>query len=145
MVVFDQIIDLLNQFLACPANSAFYIKCLKYCEKSADDRNAAELLRSGDMRNSNVKVRSHEKEIGTTDWVEIMQDMINKFAEATGDHQWIHVDTERAKKESPFGTTIAHGFLTLSLLPKLMAEVLEVQGIKFGLNYGTDKVRRALH
>lgn len=83
----------------------------------------------------------HEKEIGTSEWVEITQDMINKFANATGDHQWIHVDVERAKKESPFRTTIAHGFLTLSLLPKLMGELLDVKGIKFGLNYGTDKVR----
>lgn len=83
----------------------------------------------------------HEKEIGTSEWVEITQDMINKFADATGDHQWIHVDVERAKKESPFRTTIAHGFLTLSLLPKLIGELLDVKGIKFGLNYGTDKVR----
>lgn len=83
----------------------------------------------------------HEKEVGVSKWVEITQDMINKFAEATGDHQWIHVDVERAKKESPFRTTIAHGFLTLSLLPMLLNEVLDVQGVKFGLNYGTDKVR----
>ncbi len=83
----------------------------------------------------------HEKELGVTEWEVITQDMINKFAEATGDHQWIHVDVERAKTESPFRTTIAHGFLTLSLLPKMLNEVLDVQGVKFGLNYGTDKVR----
>jgi len=78
--------------------------------------------------------------IGPSDWMEISQERINTFAEATGDHQWIHVDEERAKL-SPFGTTIAHGYLTLSLAAKLMPEILEIKGMKMGINYGTDKVR----
>ena len=79
-------------------------------------------------------------EIGTTDWVEIDQDRVNAFADATGDHQWIHVDVEKAK-EGPFGGTIAHGYLTLSLLPWLGSQVfgLETPGAK--LNYGINKVR----
>ena len=76
-----------------------------------------------------------------TEWITVDQDMINKFADATGDHQWIHIDTERAKKESPFGTTIAHGFLTLSLLPKLSYSLYSVESARMGVNYGTDKVR----
>lgn len=79
-------------------------------------------------------------DLGTTDWVEIDQDRINKFADATGDHQWIHVDPERAA-EGPFGTTIAHGFLTLSLLPVLQHQLYRVDGIKMAVNYGLDKVR----
>ena len=78
--------------------------------------------------------------IGPSDWMEISQERINTFAEATGDHQWIHVDEERAKA-SPFGSTIAHGYLTLSLAAKLMPEILEIKGMKMGINYGTDKVR----
>jgi acyl dehydratase len=80
------------------------------------------------------------EEIGTTDWVEIDQDRVNAFAEATGDHQWIHVDVERAK-DGPFGGTIAHGYLTLSLVPWLGSQVfaLETPGAK--LNYGVNKVR----
>jgi len=78
--------------------------------------------------------------IGPSDWMEISQERINTFAEATGDHQWIHVDEARAK-DGPFGTTIAHGYLTLSLAAKLMPEILEVKGISMGINYGTDKVR----
>ena len=80
------------------------------------------------------------EEIGTTDWVEIDQDRVNQFADATGDHQWIHVDVERAK-EGPFGGTIAHGYLTLSLVPWLGSQVftLDTPGAK--LNYGVNKVR----
>ena len=78
--------------------------------------------------------------IGPSDWMEITQERINTFAEATGDHQWIHVDEERSKS-GPFGTTIAHGYLTLSLAAKLMPEILEIKGMKMGINYGTDKVR----
>jgi len=78
--------------------------------------------------------------IGPSDWMEISQERINMFAEATGDHQWIHVDEERAKN-SPFGSTIAHGYLTLSLAAKLMPEIIEIKGLKMGINYGTDKVR----
>ncbi len=81
------------------------------------------------------------EDIGTSEWVEITQDRVNKFAEATGDHQWIHTDPERAKKESPFGGPIAHGFLTISLSPLLQAEVMIVDGITMGVNYGLNKLR----
>jgi acyl dehydratase len=79
--------------------------------------------------------------LGTSDWVEITQDMVNTFAEATGDHQWIHVDPERARKESPFGGPIAHGYLTLSLVPRLMPEIIEFAGFSLTVNYGCEKVR----
>lgn len=78
--------------------------------------------------------------IGQSDWVTISQDEVNLFADATGDHQWIHVDTERAK-DGPFGTTIAHGYMTLSLLPRLMHQMYTVKGIKLAINYGLNKVR----
>ena len=80
-------------------------------------------------------------ELGTSDWHEVTQEQVNRFAEATGDHQWIHVDPERAKKESPFGGPIAHGYLTLSLLPMLVPQIVEITGFRMGVNYGTDKVR----
>ena len=79
--------------------------------------------------------------LGYSDWMEIDQDRVNQFAEATGDHQWIHVDPERAKKESPFGGPIAHGYLTLSLIPALLPEIVEIEGFRMGVNYGTEKVR----
>lgn len=81
------------------------------------------------------------EELYVSDWLTIDQDMIDTFAEATGDHQWIHVDVERARAESPFGGTIAHGFLTLSLLSRLIGPALETLPLKQGLNYGCDKVR----
>ncbi len=81
------------------------------------------------------------EEIGTSEWVEITQESVNKFAEATGDHQWIHVDPEMAKKHSPFGGPVAHGFLTISLSPLLQAEVMAVDGVKMGVNYGLNKLR----
>ncbi|TAE05765.1 MAG: MaoC family dehydratase [Bacteroidetes bacterium] len=81
------------------------------------------------------------QELGTSDWLTIPQTQINAFAEATGDHQWIHTQPEMAKQYSPFKTTIAHGFLTLSLLPMLMDKIWQVQGVKMGINYGTNKVR----
>src|SRR3982750_388637 len=81
------------------------------------------------------------QELGTSDWHEVTQDAVNQFAEATGDFQWIHVDVERAKAESPFGGPIAHGYLTLSLLPALMPEVVRTTGFSMGVNYGTNKVR----
>jgi acyl dehydratase len=81
------------------------------------------------------------QETGVSDWVEITQDRINKFADATGDHQWIHVDVERAKKEMPGGKTIAHGYLTLSLIPWLTGGFLHIEGVTRGINYGSDKVR----
>jgi len=78
--------------------------------------------------------------LGYSDWRRIDQDQVNLFADATGDHQWIHVDTEKAA-QGPFGTTIAHGFLMLSLFPALMSEVYRVQGVRMGINYGLNKVR----
>jgi len=79
--------------------------------------------------------------IGYSDWMEISQERVNQFADATGDHQWIHVDPERATKESPFGGPIAHGYLTLSLGPVLMPQVMIATGFKMGVNYGCNKVR----
>ena len=79
--------------------------------------------------------------LGTSDWVEVTQDRINTFADATGDHQWIHVDVERAKAESPFGGPIAHGFLTVSLLPMLSWQIWTVEGTKLAVNYGMNKLR----
>lgn len=79
------------------------------------------------------------EEIGLSDWMEIRQDRIDKFAEATGDFQWIHVDVKRSNKER--GGTIAHGFLILSLIPVLHESILEVTEVEYGLNYGLDKVR----
>jgi acyl dehydratase len=78
--------------------------------------------------------------LGYSDWLEIAQERVNTFADATGDHQWIHVDPERAK-DGPFGGTIAHGYLTLSLGPVLMPTIMTVKGIRMGVNYGTGKVR----
>ena len=78
--------------------------------------------------------------LGYSDWLDITQERVNTFADATGDHQWIHVDPERAK-DGPFGGTIAHGYLTLSLGPALMPSILTVSGVKMGVNYGADKVR----
>jgi acyl dehydratase len=78
--------------------------------------------------------------LGTSDWLTITQERINQFADATGDHQWIHVDPERAKA-GPSASTIAHGYLTLSLLPVLMHQIYTVNGVKMALNYGVNKVR----
>ena len=81
------------------------------------------------------------QEIGVSDWVEVSQERINRFAEATGDHQWIHVDVERAKRELPGGKTIAHGYLTLSLLPRLAPTLMSIANRRRGLNYGSNKIR----
>jgi acyl dehydratase len=81
------------------------------------------------------------KEIGPGEWREVTQKDIDTFADLTGDHQWIHTDVERAKKESPFGTTVAHGNLTLSLIDGLRLELLKSTGFKLGVNYGWNKVR----
>jgi acyl dehydratase len=78
--------------------------------------------------------------LGYSDYLNVTQEQVNRFAEATGDHQWIHVDPERAAS-GPFGHTIAHGYLTLSLVPVLLASVLRVEGVAMGVNYGTNKVR----
>ncbi|HEV3037384.1 MAG TPA: MaoC family dehydratase [Candidatus Angelobacter sp.] len=82
------------------------------------------------------------KQIATTDWLTVTQDRIQQFADATGDHQWIHVDVERSRRESPYKETIAHGFLTLSLLPQLMPQVLKIKnGVRMGVNYGLNRLR----
>ncbi|MFN9095360.1 MAG: MaoC family dehydratase [Alphaproteobacteria bacterium] len=81
------------------------------------------------------------QELGVSDWLEVTQDLIDRFAEVTGDHQWIHVDVERAKQEMPGGKTIAHGYLLLSLLPKLGAGIYKLSWPTRSINYGSDKVR----
>ena len=80
-------------------------------------------------------------DLGHTDWLEITQERVQLFADATGDHQWIHVDPERARNESPFGGPIAHGYLTLALTNLFLPQLIEVRGISMGVNYGADKVR----
>ncbi len=81
------------------------------------------------------------QEVAVSDWVEISQERVNQFAEATGDHQWIHLDVERCKRESPFGGPIAHGYLTLSLLPMMMQNSVRMTDVRMGVNYGLNKVR----
>ncbi len=81
------------------------------------------------------------EDLGATDWVEVPQSMIDAFADATGDHQWIHVDPERAEKESPFGGTIAHGYLTLSLVPGLLSQLVVVDGVTRVINSGVEKLK----
>ena len=95
-----------------------------------------------------IVISSHEelasflgKEIGVSDYHTITQEQINKFAEATIDHQWIHVDPERAKTESPFGSTIAHGYLTVSMLTFLWLQIVDVQNVKLMVNYGIEKLK----
>ena len=81
------------------------------------------------------------KEVAVSDWLTVTQQMIDQFADATHDHQWIHVDVERAKKESPFKAPIAHGFLTLSLLSHFLGESIEISGARMGVNYGLNRLR----
>ncbi len=81
------------------------------------------------------------KELGISDYVELPQERINMFADATLDHQWIHVDTEKAKVDSPYKTTIAHGYLTLSMLPHLWNQIIKVNNLKMMVNYGMDKMK----
>ena len=83
------------------------------------------------------------QEIGVSDWLLIEQERVDSFARVTGDQQWIHVDVERAKRESPFGGPIAHGYLTLSLLAKFALECIEVEGVRLAVNYGLNRVRFA--
>ncbi len=90
-----------------------------------------------DLDELRAKVGSH---LGYSSWHTVTQEEVNLFADATGDHQWIHVDPERAKA-GPFGTTIAHGYFTLSLGPVLLGEILSVQGVRFAVNYGLNRVR----
>ncbi len=79
--------------------------------------------------------------LGETDYMIITQEMVDGFAQATGDHQWIHTDPERATRESPYKTPVAHGFLTLSLAPKLMADMYRIESVRMGVNYGANKIR----
>jgi acyl dehydratase len=79
--------------------------------------------------------------LGHSEWVTVTQEQVDLFAEATGDSQWIHVDRERAKAESPFGGPVAHGFLSLSLVSRLVPQIVEFAGFRMGVNYGVDKVR----
>lgn len=95
-----------------------------------------------------IQINSHDelaaflgKEIGVSDYHTITQDQINQFADATHDHQWIHIDPERAKKESPFETTIAHGYLTVSMLTNLWLQIVEVNNVKLMVNYGIEKLK----
>jgi acyl dehydratase len=81
------------------------------------------------------------QEVAVSAWFDITQERINQFADATGDHQWIHTDVERARRESPFGGTIAHGFLTIALVPAMMDSALTLADVKMGINYGLNKVR----
>ena len=83
------------------------------------------------------------QQLGISDWLEVDQERINAFADATLDHQWIHVDTEKAKAESPFGQTIAHGYLTLSMLPYLWDQIIEVNNLERMMNYGMDRMKFA--
>jgi len=92
--------------------------------------------------NTPVDLRQYKSsEVAVSDWVEVAQEMIDGFAESTGDFQWIHVDTDRAESESVFGSTIAHGFLTLSLLSKFLNETIDLGRSKMGINYGLNRVR----
>lgn len=82
------------------------------------------------------------QEVAVSDWIEVSQEQVNRFADATGDHQWIHVDVERAARELPFGGTVAHGFLTLALLPRLLGSAISLGAdVKMLLNYGLNRVR----
>ena len=81
------------------------------------------------------------QELGVSNYLQVTQDQINIFAEATGDHQWIHTDPERAKTESPFKATIAHGYLTVSLMPRLIVEIFDVDNTSMTINYGIDKIK----
>ena len=92
--------------------------------------------------NSYDEFASHlGEQLGVSEWLTVDQDRINKFADATLDNQWIHVDVERAKEESPYKSTIAHGYLTLSLLPHLWNQIIEVNNLKMMVNYGMDKMK----
>ncbi len=92
--------------------------------------------------NSYEEFASHlGEELGTSEWFEVTQERINLFADATSDHQWIHVDVERARRESPYKSTIAHGYLTMSILPYLWNQIVDVRNIRMLVNYGMDKMR----
>jgi acyl dehydratase len=82
-----------------------------------------------------------DKPVPPSNWITVTQERVNQFAQASGDDQWIHVDTDRAAKESPFGTTVAHGFLTLSLLSRLLSDTVHIKGVRMGVNCGVNRVR----
>jgi acyl dehydratase len=88
----------------------------------------------------NELLKAEGQQLGVSEWLAIEQDRINLFADATGDHQWIHVDPEKAKS-GPYGATIAHGYLTLSLVNLFLPQIVDVRGISMGVNYGCDKIR----
>jgi acyl dehydratase len=94
-----------------------------------------------ELQNIEDLERYKGKELVVSDWLEVTQSMIDTFADATGDRQWIHIDVERAKRESPFGTTIAHGFLTMSLLSHFLNNAVEFGGTRMGVNYGLNRLR----
>ena len=125
------------------------------CEEGANGVGRGEALannncisKSGLMKSTrfagidDAKARQGE-EIGVSDWMDVDQERVDTFAQVTGDQQWIHVDVERAKRESPFGGPVAHGYLTLSLLSKFALECIQVEGIKLAVNYGLNRVRFA--
>jgi len=93
------------------------------------------------VQNLNALKQLEGKQLPESDWLVISQEMINEFASATKDNQWIHTDVERARKASPFGRPVAHGFLSLSLISKFLHEILEVSSVNMGVNYGLNKVR----
>jgi len=93
------------------------------------------------FRGADEIVRAVGETLGTSDWIQITQEQVDTFAEATGDHQWIHVDVDRARAESPYGGPIAHGYLSLSLLPALGWQIFSIEGATMGVNYGSNRVR----
>jgi len=93
------------------------------------------------FRGADEIVRAVGETLGTSDWIQITQERVDTFAEATGDHQWIHVDVDRARAESPYGGPIAHGYLSLSLLPALGWQIFSIEGATMGVNYGSNRVR----
>lgn len=92
-----------------------------------------------------AELRETKGDVILSDWFEVTQELVNQFAECTKDYQWIHIDPERAKKESPFGSAIAHGFYSLSLLPMFMEQSIHIESAKMGVNYGLNKVRYPHH
>ena len=107
-------------------------------DPAASDASGAGPRRFADL---DALAASVGEELGASGWIEITQERIDLFADATDDHQWIHVDREKAAVDSPWGTTIAHGYLTLSLVPRILAESFQVDSKTTGINYGVDKVR----
>jgi acyl dehydratase len=112
------------------------IECNSSCEDEADEIMTVRVIQGLEELRSLIGQR-----LGVSDWVEITQKRVQAFADGTDDHQWIHCDPERAKRESPYGTTVAHGFLTLSLCPVLTQQILHIEGVRMVLNYGLNRVR----